>query len=79
MSCSIPSKSRHIAQEMLSKVSVPLGEVESVKGSVKDVQKEKESEVESVKEKKETTAKEKPALKAIATRGRKRAKPTGRK
>lgn len=32
-----------------------------------------------VKEKKETAAKEKPALKAIATRGRKRAKPTGRK
>ena len=94
MSCSIPSKSRHIAQEMLSKVSVPLGEVESVKGSVKEkdvkeneVEKEtvkeneveKEKETESVKEKKETTAKEKPALKAIATRGRKRAKPTGRK
>ena len=84
MSCSIPSKSRHIAQEMLSKVSFPLGEVESVKGSVKekDVKEnevEKEKETESVKEKKETTAKEKPALKAIATRGRKRAKPTGRK
>ena len=51
MSCSIPSKSRHIAQEMLSKVSFPLGEVESVKGSVKEKDvKENEVEKETVKE-----------------------------
>ena len=56
MSCSIPSKSRHIAQEMLSKVSFPLGEVESVKE--KDV-KEKNEMKETKAKKEKTKAKDK--------------------
>ena len=60
MSCSFPCKWRHIGQEMLSKVSFPLGEVESVKVSVKEKDVKEKKETKETKTKKEKTkAKEK--------------------